>query len=487
MPIMIQNSLTRKKEEFVPVEPGRVGIYVCGPTVYGHSHVGHAKSYVTFDVIVKWFRASAFDVLYVQNITDVGHLTDDADEGDDKIEKAARFGRVHPLEYVDTYMRSYFSDMEALGIAHPNFYVRATQHIIEQIEQIKRILAAGHAYEVNGNVYFDVSSWPEYGCLSGRRAEELIEGARVDVRSEKKDPRDFALWKSAEGTGHIMRWPSPWGEGYPGWHIECSAMATKYLGGTFDIHGGGMENKFPHHECEIAQARSAGDGDFARYWIHNNMIQVDGQKMGKSLGNAILIKDVLQDYRAQALRLFLLQTHYSRPSNYTKEGMAAAEAGVDRMTQTLARLEEASTSTDGHAAANEALFRAASEADARAKAAMDDDFNTPVALSVLFELVTASNRALAEGALGEAAGAAADVLRRHAGDVLGVLGGENGEGADDGLTERLADFLLDLRSRLRDQKQWDLSDYIRDQLAEMGIEIHDSPDGSTWTRIRESS
>ena len=487
MPIMIQNSLTRQKEDFVPVEPGRVGIYVCGPTVYGHSHVGHAKSYVTFDVIVKWFRASDFDVLYVQNITDVGHLTDDADEGDDKIEKAARSGRVHPLEYVDIYMRSYFEDMEALGIAHPNFYVRATQHIIEQIEQIKRILAAGHAYEVNGNVYFDVSSWPDYGCLSGRKAEELIEGARVDVRSEKKDPRDFALWKSAEGTGHIMRWPSPWGEGYPGWHIECSAMATKYLGGTFDIHGGGMENKFPHHECEIAQARSAGDGDFARYWIHNNMIQVDGQKMGKSLGNAILIKDVLRDHRAQALRLFLLQTHYSRPSNYTQEGMAAAEAGVDRMTQTLARLEEAQAVSGGDAGANEALSRAAGDAEARAKTAMDDDFNTPVALSVLFELVTASNKALAEGAAGEAAGAAAGVLRRYAGDVLGVLAGEIGQGSDEGLTERLADVLLDLRSQLRDQKLWDLSDYIRDQLAQMGIEIHDSPDGSTWTRNRESS
>ena len=480
MPLQVYNSLTRRKEEFRPLDPERVGIYVCGPTVYGHCHVGHAKSYVAFDVIIKWLRRH-WTVRYVQNITDVGHLTDDADQGEDKIGRHARLLQRHPLELVDEYMRSYFADMEALGVAHPNMYVRATQHIGEQIEQIERLIANGHAYVVNGNVYFDVASWPEYGCLSGRNTEESLEGSRIDVRQEKRDPRDFALWKSAEGTAHILRWRSPWSVGYPGWHIECSAMAMKYLGGSFDIHGGGNENKFPHHECEIAQARASGDGSFARYWLHNNMINVDGQKMGKSLGNAIGIKDVLAVHRPAALRLFLLQTHYSRPSNYTAAGMQAAEAGVDRIANVLAALGKAKAAAPGAA---DASFSAALESrTASIAAAMDDDFDTPIAIAELFEFVTEANKALVEGLSAAAAAAGADLIRSIAQDLLGIIPAPEAmaRGGSD-LVDPLMSLILDLRAELRAAKNWKAADMLRDRLGALSITVEDSKDGSTWSK-----
>ena len=254
--IFLYNSLTRQKEKFVPVQEGRVGIYVCGPTVYNHSHIGHGKSYVSFDAIVRFFRFVGYRVLYVQNITDVGHLTDNADEGDDKIEKEAKRDRVSPMAIVETFMRSYFKDMDKLGVIRPDISPRATGHIVEQIQLAKDLIAGGYAYEAGGNVYFDVSRFPEYGKLSGKKVEDLVAGVRIDIRSDKRSPADFALWKKAE-AGHIMRWPSPWGDGFPGWHLECSAMSMKYLGETFDIHGGGLDNQFPHHECEIAQSEAA--------------------------------------------------------------------------------------------------------------------------------------------------------------------------------------------------------------------------------------
>jgi len=482
MTLHVYNSLSRKKEAFVPLEEGKVGIYVCGPTVYGHSHVGHAKSYVAFDVIVKWLRHLDYSVRYVQNITDVGHLTDNDDDGEDKILRQAQIDKVHPLEVVDEYMRSYFEDMEALGVAHPNMYVRATQHIGEQIQQIEQIIAAGHAYEIGGNVYFDVASFPEYGILSGRTAEDQREGSRVNVRSDKRDPRDFALWKSAEGTGHILRWKSPWSEGFPGWHVECSAMAMKYLGGSFDIHGGGNENKFPHHECEIAQARASGQGNFARYWLHNNMINVDDQKMGKSLGNAIMLKDVLKESRPEAMRLFLLSTHYSRPSNYTQKGIQSAEAGVDRLTTARAALLEViqTKATEG---TEDATYLGQVESSVQAMTdAMNDDFNSPVAISALFDLVTQTNRAVTESLSAAAAQKGLEAMTTFAVSIFGIM--PQGESASSGgeLESPLMDLILDLRQLAREEKNWGAADLIRDRLGALGVTVNDKKDGATWQR-----
>src|SRR3972149_6130065 len=290
MSLSIYNSLTRKKEVFTPLHKGSVGMYVCGPTVYSHSHIGHAKSYVSFDIIVRYLRFLEYKVLYVQNITDVGHLLDD---GEDRMLKQSKIDKVHPMQTAETITQSYFEDMDAPGVLRPDISPRATGHIIEQIELVKQLLKKGFAYEVNGSVYFDVRKYKDYGKLSGRSVEEMLEGTRVETRSEKRTPQDFALWKKADAE-HIMRWPSPWGEGFPGWHIECSAMSMKNLGERFDIHGGGLDNQFPHHECEIAQSESATGHAFATYWIHNNLVTVNGQKMSKSLVNFVTLKDAFR-------------------------------------------------------------------------------------------------------------------------------------------------------------------------------------------------
>lgn len=305
MALQLYNSLTRKKEEFKPINEGRVGMYVCGPTVYGHAHLGHAKSYVSFDLLVRYMRYLGYSVTYVQNITDVGHLTDDADQGEDKIAKAAAKEHKHPMAIAEYYTRSYFEDMDKLNCLRPDISPRATGHIIEQIELVKTLLEKGYAYESAGSVYFDISKFAEYGKLSGRNVEDMQAGARVEVSEEKRNPADFALWKKAEAN-HIMQWPSPWGAGFPGWHLECSVMAMKYLGKTIDIHGGGLENQFPHHECEIAQSEAANGVQFVRYWIHNNMVTVEGQKMGKSLNNFINLK---QAFTGEHDRLTLSLIH----------------------------------------------------------------------------------------------------------------------------------------------------------------------------------
>ena len=304
MPLKVFNTLTRTKEDFVPLRPGRVGMYVCGPTVYGHSHLGHAKSYISFDVILRFLRHSGYTVLYVQNITDVGHLTDDADEGEDKLAKQSRLEFVHPMQVAETYTRSYFEDMDALNIVRADIAPRASGHITEQLSMILRLVESGFAYEVDGSVYFDVTRFRDYGKLSGRRIDEQEAGARVEINPAKKHPGDFALWKKAE-KGHIMRWPSPWGEGFPGWHIECSAMSMKYLGESFDIHGGGLENQFPHHECEIAQSEAYSGKPYVKYWLHNNMVTVDGRKMGKSLGNFLTLKDAFKKWQPEVIRFFV--------------------------------------------------------------------------------------------------------------------------------------------------------------------------------------
>ena len=392
MSLFIYNTLSRNKEEFKPIHDGYVGMYVCGPTVYSHSHIGHAKSYVSFDVIVRYLRYLGNEVRYIQNITDVGHLTDDADEGEDKLVKQARLDRVHPMQIAEMFTRSYFEDMDKLGIGRPDISPRASGHIIEQIEIIKRFLDQGYAYEVNGSVYYDVQKFKNYGRLSGRALEESVEGTRVESRSEKRHPADFALWKKAE-SGHIMRWPSPWGEGFPGWHIECSAMSMKYLGETFDIHGGGMDNQFPHHECEIAQSEGATGKPFVKYWIHNNLVTVNGKKMSKSLGNFVTLKDAFKKYDPLVVRFFILQSHYRSTLDFSDEALQGANTGYDKLLNTIRNLREESKKA-GSEQRTKGTELDLSLHQKNFLEAMDDDFNAPLAIGVLFDLARETNQSL---------------------------------------------------------------------------------------------
>jgi len=472
--------LTRTKEEFKPLHEGMVGMYVCGPTVYDHAHIGHAKVYVTFDVVNRYLRYLGYRVRYVQNITDVGHLTDNADAGEDKILKRAILERVEPMELVEKYMRSYFEDMDALGVIRPDISPRASGHIPEQIELIKQLIAKGHAYEVNGSVYFSVSSFPEYGKLSGRRVEELREGARVEVIEEKRDPADFALWKRAE-PGHILKWNSPWGWGYPGWHAECSAMASKYLGETFDIHGGGLENIFPHNECEVAQSEAATGKPFARYWLHNNMVTVDGVKMGKSLGNAIFLKDLFKRYPPLVIRFFILSSHYRSTTDFSDEALQAAQKGLERLHGTVLlvreRLSQAESGTlDAQVAEMLAQHKQ------RFLEFLDDDFNTAAAIGELFELSRDVNTLLNSGQTvsRETLQAIDNLYRELGGQILGIVPDSLPEKSVTGLDEALIQLLLDTRARLRQAKQWELADGIRNGLAELGVIVEDRPEGSVW-------
>lgn len=480
MAIKLYNSLTRQKEEFIPQEPGHVGIYVCGPTVYGPPHLGHAKSYITFDVLVKHLRQSGLKVRYVQNITDVGHLTDDADAGEDKIQRQASIDKVHPYEIVDKWTRQYMNDMEKLKIAHPNFYVRASQHIGEQIEAIVELIAKGHAYEVNGNVYYDVESFPEYGKLSGRRLEEQKEGVRVENRTEKRNSRDFALWKKAE-AGHILKWNSPWSEGYPGWHIECSVMATKYLGKTIDIHGGGLENKFPHHECEIAQSESLNEVPFCRYWVHNNMVTVDGIKMGKSLGNFRTVEDLLEKHSAEAIRAFVLATHYRSPSNYTEEAIDAAASGLTRLAQLQTALGEIISKNAVNDSADAEALKLGSEMELSVSAHLDDDIDTPGAIATIYSFVTDINRLLiGDGISAKAATALLVSIKKWAGDVLGILPEAQSDAGLD--IAPIMDMLIELRQEMKVAKKYDVADAIRDRLKSSGILMEDIKDGVRWRK-----
>ncbi len=483
MALKIYNTLTRRKEDFVPLHPGRVHIYVCGPTVYSHAHIGHAKSYISFDVVVRYLRYLGYRVKYVQNITDVGHLVGDTDEGEDKIEKKAREEQLDPMQIAQYYTWSYFDDMAALGVQRPDISPHATGHIIEQIELIKILLDKGYAYEVNGSVYYDVHKFPEYGKLSGRRVEELEAGARVEVNPEKRHPVDFALWKKADPT-HLMRWPSPWSVGYPGWHIECSAMSMKYLGDTFDIHGGGLDNVFPHHECEIAQSEAATGKPFVRYWMHNNTLTMNGEKMSKSLGNVLNIKDALKQYSPETLRHFMLSSHYRSRLDYSDAAVQAAEKGLKRLLDTVARVQEA-VQQAGEVTGFEPPF-APEEYRRRFEEAMNDDFNTPQAIAVLFDLQKAVNTYLAgtDAPHRPFLEAIHGLFHTLGHEVLGIVPaefGQPGREVDGSLVEKLVVLNLNVRNRLRKEKNWVLADYIREELRKMGIAIADRPDGtSEW-------
>jgi cysteinyl-tRNA synthetase len=476
MTLQVYNTLRRRKEEFNSIHPGRVGIYVCGPTVYGDSHLGHAKSYVSFDVIVRWFRYIGYQVRYVQNITDVGHLTDDGDAGEDKIGLQAKLEKTEPMEIVENYTRSYFDDMDRLNNLRPNISPRASAHISEQIALIETLIDADCAYEANGNVYFAVRKAKQYGKLSGKKIDELGSGIRIDIAADKRESLDFALWKKAD-KDHIMRWPSPWGEGYPGWHLECSAMSAKYLGLPFDIHGGGIENIFPHHECEIAQSECAGNGEFAHYWLHNNMVTVDGVKMGKSLGNFVTLKDAFNDYDPMVIRLFILQSHYRSPLDFSPAALSAAAKGWQRLQRIYKSAQHLASRPSGESSLQLAAVRA------NLNTAMNDDFNTPQALAAIFDLGREINRL--EGQNKGIVAAERELLPVMLNDFLesvcGLRVAEEEQKFSDVLPS-LLDFLLELRQQLRANRDFTRADAIRERLLQLGYVIKDAPQGSTWER-----
>lgn len=477
------NTLTRKKEEFVPLQEGFVGMYVCGPTVYGDAHLGHAKSYVSFDIIVRYLRYLGYKVRYVQNITDVGHLTDDADSGEDKLQKQSRLERKDPMEIAEHYTFTYFRDMDALNVLRPDISPRATGHIPEQIAMIEDLLRKGHAYEADGNVYFDVSSDPDYGKLSGRKLDEAESGTRVQTAGDKRNPADFALWKRADDS-HLMQWPSPWGQGYPGWHIECSAMSNKYLGKTFDIHGGGLENQFPHHECEIAQSECAHDTDFVKYWLHNNMVTLNGQKMGKSLGNAISLQQfftgehplLTRSWKPEVIRFFLLQSHYRSTTDFSESALEAAESGMKNLISIMESIVSAGESTQ-----SEPFNLSGLKADLETR--MNDDFNTAMALAVLFDQLKPLRASIGKGHIPSNIDAIRSFLVEFVGGVLGLPAGQTTSNLQDNTGEKLDQALkliIELRANARSAKDWATADLIRDKLASAGIRIEDGPGGSTY-------
>jgi len=480
MALKVYNYLTRELESFKSVEPGQLSMYVCGPTVYDHSHLGHAKTYVAMDVIVRYFKYLGYRVRHVRNITDVGHLLE---SGEDRIMTGSRRHRLEPMEVVETYMASFFRDMDALGVERPNISPRPTCHVPEIIQWIQGLLDKEVAYEVNGNVYFSVEKFPAYGKLSRRKVEDLKAGARVAVREEKQHPADFALWKRAEPE-HLMHWASPWGEGYPGWHIECSVMSTKYLGQPFDIHGGGLENIFPHNECEVAQAEAYHEGvPFANYWLLVGSLTVNGVQMSKSLGNFLTIQDALELYTPEAIRYFTLSCHYRSPVDFGREALQAAQRGVKRLHNTVRKLRQ--RLEQAPPAGTALLADVSSLADYRVafEEAMNDDFNTPQALAALFNFVKEVNRSLDEkDDLSMGTLSTMDkIFRDLGGGVLGILPERLGESAGSGeLVEGLMQLLLEVRLQYREAKDWSRSDALRSRLTELGVAINDGPEGSTW-------
>ncbi len=490
MSLRVYNYLSRQEEQFVPLHQGFVGMYVCGPTVYGDAHLGHAKAYVTFDVVHRYFEYLGYKVRYVQNITDVGHLVGDGDVGEDKIGRQARLERVEPMEIVESYTRNYFRDMDLLNIIRPDISPRASGHVPEQIELAQELINKGHAYVSNGNVYFSVPSWPDYGKLSRRKIDDLEEGARLEVSTDKRDPRDFAVWRAAE-PGHLMQWNSPWGAGFPGWHAECTVMARKYLGLPFDIHGGGLENIFPHNESEIAQCEAAYGQEFARYWLLNNMVTIDGVKMGKSLGNSLTIQQVLtgdhprlsQPYAPLALRYFILTSHYRQTSDFTDEALSSAARGYERLMGAVATVRQMLPKAPTGSVDAE-FEQVIAQHQSRFEEAMNSDFNTPQALAALFDFNRAVNTLInGDRPVSQATLAAIDATYRTlGGDILGIIPAEftGSDGSTAGLDESLIQILVDIRAAARKNKDYATGDAIRNRLADIGVILEDKPDGTVW-------
>ena len=484
--LMLYNTLTRTKQPFKPLHEGHVGMYVCGPTVYGDAHLGHARPAITFDILFRYLQHLDYKVRYVRNITDVGHLEHDADEGEDKIAKKARLEQLEPMEVVQMYLNRYHRDMEALNVLPPSIEPHASGHIIEQIEYIKKIFDAGYAYESNGSVYFDVEKYNKdhnYGKLSGRNIEDLLNTTReLDGQQEKRNPLDFALWKKA-APEHIMHWPSPWSEGFPGWHLECSTMGTKYLGESFDIHGGGMDLMFPHHECEIAQSVAAQGHEAVNCWMHNNMITINGKKMGKSYGNFITLEQfysgdhpaLTQAYSPMVIRFFILQAHYRSTVDFSNEALQASEKALDRMLDGYRRLQNLLP-------AEKSSIQLPDFAS-KCYDAMDDDLNTPQVIAILFDACKVINSA----ANGETKLSASDISAlRHLFDVflvnlLGVKTGDEQNSRAAAAYEGAMNLLMELRASAKASKDWATSDLIRDRLASLGFDIKDTKRGTEWT------
>lgn len=484
--LYIYNTLSRKKEKFEPIVPNYVGMYVCGPTVYGDAHLGHARPAITFDVLFRYLKHLGYKVRYVRNITDVGHLEHDADEGEDKIGKKAKLEQLEPMEVVQYYLLRYHKAMEALAVLPPSIEPLASGHLIEQIELIKKILDSGYAYESEGSVYFDVEKYNKdhkYGILSGRNIEDMLSNTRsLDGQSEKRNSLDFALWKNASKE-HIMRWPSPWGNGFPGWHCECTAMGRKYLGERFDIHGGGMDLIFPHHECEIAQGVASQGHQMVNYWMHNNMITIGGQKMGKSLGNFITLdqffkgehKLLSKAFSPMTIRFFILSAHYRGTVDFSDEALLSAEKGLDRLLEAYKILKQlkANGSTTAGTIVN---------IRERAYAALNDDLNTPILIATLFDAVRWINSihsgelSISETDLEELK----DSFKLFLVDILGI---EDRASSNDDSTksyEKAVDLLLSIRAKAKANKDWATSDEIRDKLAEFGFIVKDTKDGAEW-------
>jgi cysteinyl-tRNA synthetase len=502
--LVVYNTLSRKKEVFEPLNPPFVGLYVCGPTVYGDPHLGHARSALTFDIVFRYMKHLGFKVRYVRNITDVGHLVGDADEGESKVEKKARLEKLEPMEVAQHYFNNYIECMNALNILRPSIEPRATGHIIEQIEAVQKIIENGYAYETNGSVYFDVVKYDKdfgYGELSGRDLENMMAGSRADLEggSEKRHPADFALWKKADPM-HIMRWNSPWGEGFPGWHLECTVMSTKYLGTKYDIHGGGMDLIFPHHEAEVAQSNACNcnapkelHGE-AKYWLHNNMITLNGQKMGKSLGNAIDLYQFFSGdhplldkaYTAMNIRFFMLQAHYRSTLDFSNEALMASEKGLKRITEGLARLDE--ISHEGRPVAVNPDFEenlASFMNDCEQQ--LNDDFHTAKTIARIFEVLPVINQLHAKKSgpftvNPETFEKFKKDFHTLFSDILGLqMEADAGNAGQQNETmDGLMALIGELRATARQEKNWGVSDKIRDKLNELNIEVKDTPEGMEW-------
>ncbi len=485
--LQIYNTLTRRKELFEPIKPPHVGMYVCGPTVYGDAHLGHARAAITFDIVFRYLLHLGYKVRYVRNITDVGHLENDTDElGEDKIAKKARLEELEPMEVVQYFANRYHKDMERLNVLPPSIEPTASGHIIEQIAYVKEILEKGYGYEKDGSVYFDVVKYNKdynYGKLSGRKVEDLLENTReLAGQEDKKNSFDFALWKKADPK-HIMRWPSPWSEGYPGWHMECSAMSSKYLGDQFDIHGGGLDLLFPHHESEIAQSNAAKGHDAVKYWMHNNMITVDGQKMGKSLNNFITLNEFFsgehkaldRPYAPMTIRFFMLQAHYRSTLDFSNDALKAAEKGMNKLFESynlLDKLKVSGTSSTDVRKYEQLCFDA-----------LNDDFNTPIVLAHLFDLSKVINQVNSEKET--LTKEDVDFVKNLMGTLLfNILGLRDDREKDDSqLVEYLMKTILDIRQQAKENKDYATADKIREELEKLNIRLKDSKEGTGWTFI----